>query len=285
MGSGERIVDVNGVELCAETFGEPADPPILLIAGASSSMLSWDEDLCARLAESSRYVVRYDHRDTGRSVTYEPGAPGYTGRDLPADAVGLVGALEVAGAHLVGISMGGAIAQLAALDYPERVESLTLISTSPGPGDADLPPTSAALRAYFAAEPAQPHWSDRTAVIEYIVADARQYAAPSRPFDEAVWRRLAARDFDRSRNIASSLTNHFSLEGGDGWRERLGEIRAPTLVIHGTEDPLFPFGHAVALAHEIPGAELLALEETGHELPRRTWDVVVPAILRHTSGA
>jgi pimeloyl-ACP methyl ester carboxylesterase len=279
----ERIVQANGVELCVETFGDPADPAILLIAGGMGSMLSWEEEFCERLAAGGRYVIRYDQRDTGRSVTYEPGSPQYTGPDLVTDVAGILDALGVARAHIVGISMGGGVAQFLALDYPDRVASLTLISTSPSGSDADLPGMSGRLRAHFAEPPAEPDWSDRDAVIEYLVEDARPYASVSVPFDEAPWRELAGRDFDRSINIASSA-NHFLAEGGGRWRERLGEVRAPTLVLHGAEDPFFPIEHGIALAREIPGADLLALEQMGHELPRRVWGIVVPAILRHTSG-
>jgi pimeloyl-ACP methyl ester carboxylesterase len=280
--TGERIVRANGVDLCLETFGDPTDPAILLIAGAGGSMLSWEDDFCKLVAAGSRFVIRYDNRDTGRSVTYKPGAPKYTGHDLVEDAVGILDALGIDRAHVVGISMGGGIAQFVALDHPDRVASLTLISTSPGSG-ADLPKMSDELRAHFAGATAEPDWSDQAAVIDYVVEDARHYAGTSRPFDEAAWRDLAGRDFDRTINIASSMKNHSLIEGGDGWRERLAEIRVPTLVMHGTEDPLFPYGHGVALANEIPGARLLPLEQTGHELPRAVWDVVVPAILRQTA--
>jgi pimeloyl-ACP methyl ester carboxylesterase len=277
----ERIVRANGVDLCLETFGDPSDPAILLIAGAGGSMLSWEEEFCERLAAGRRFVIRYDRRDTGRSVTYEPGAPGYTGPDLVDDAVGILDALGVDRAHVVGISMGGGIAQFVALDHPDRVASLTVISTTAGPGDPDLPSMSEKLSAHFASPPPEPDWSDRAAVIDYVVEDARPYASRSRAFDEAAWRELAGRDFDRSVNIASSMTNHLLVEGGPShWRERLGEIRVPTLVVHGTEDPLFPYEHGVALANEIPGARLVPLERTGHELPRAVWDVVAPAILR-----
>jgi pimeloyl-ACP methyl ester carboxylesterase len=278
----ERVVSANGVELCVQSFGDPTSPAILLIAGSGGSMLSWEEDFCGRLAAAGRFVIRYDQRDTGRSISYPPGAPGYSGRDLVEDAVGVLDALGLATAHVVGISMGGAIAQLVALDHPGRIASLTLISTSAGAGDPDLPPVAERLRAHFASPPPEPDWSDRAAVVEYVVEDARAYAGTSRPFDEEAWRELAGRDFDRSADIASSLTNHTLAEGGAGWRRRLGEIAMPALVLHGTEDPLFPFEHGVALANEIPDARLLPLEQTGHELPRDTWDVVVPAIVRVT---
>jgi pimeloyl-ACP methyl ester carboxylesterase len=280
--AGETTIHANGVDLCVETFGDPADPPILLIMGAGGSMLAWNDEFCRRLAAGPRFVIRYDNRDTGRSVTYPPGAPGYTGADLVADVAGLLEALGIGSAHLVGMSMGGAIAQLVALAYPGRVASLTLISTSAGPGDPDLPGTAGELRARFAAPPPAPDWSNREAVIDYVVEDARAYAATTRPFDEAAWRELSGRDFDRSVDIASSMTNHLLADAAGRWRERLGEISVPTLVIHGDEDPLFPPGHAYALAKEIPDARLLVLEQTGHELPRRVWDVVVPAIVAHT---
>jgi pimeloyl-ACP methyl ester carboxylesterase len=284
---GDHIVKANGVDLCVESFGDRADAAILLIHGAGNSMLSWDEELCARLAAGRRFVIRYDSRDAGRSVTYEPGAPPYTVCDLLADAVGLLDGFGLARGHLVGMSTGAAIAQLMALDHPDRVASLTLASSTPGiPGQEtrDLPGISEELRAFLAHEPPPPDWTDRAAVIDYLVEAERPYAARSRPFDEAAMRDLAERVFDRSANIAANLTNPFIVDAGDPWRQRLAAVAAPTLVVHGTEDPLFPYGHARALANEIPGAELLALEHTGHEyFPRATWDLVVPAILRHTS--
>jgi pimeloyl-ACP methyl ester carboxylesterase len=277
-----QIVEANGVNLCAETFGERADPAILLIMGSGASMDWWEDEFCERLATGPRFVIRYDHRDTGQSVSYEPGAPGYTSGDLVADPVGVLDAFGLPGAHVVGMSMGGALAQLVALDYPARVASLTLISTSPAGPEPDLPPMSEEAKAKFAAV-AEPDWSDRDAVIDYGVELARATAGASRPFDEAGVRGLWRRVIDRTDNVESSFKNHELVEGGGRWRERLGGLTVPTLVIHGTEDPLFPLGHGSALAREIPGARLLALERTGHELPRAVWDVVVPAILEHTS--
>jgi pimeloyl-ACP methyl ester carboxylesterase len=281
----DEIVQANGVDLCVETFGDPTDAAILLIMGSSASMDWWEDEFCGRLAAGSRFVIRYDHRDTGRSVSYEPGAPEYTLRDLVADAVGVLDTFGVARAHPVGMSMGGAIAQLVALDHPGRVASLTLISTSaaaPGPDDPDLPAMSEETGAQFAAA-AEPDWSDREAVIDYLVHLARVSASSERPFDEASFRDLAGRVFDRTVNIESSMTNHNALDGGVRWRERLGVLSAPTLVVHGTDDPVVPYGNGVTLARAIPGAQLLTLEQTGHELPQATWDALVPAILEHTS--
>src|SRR5919206_4837465 len=137
----ERMIEANGVELCTEPFGVPGDPPVLLVMGVGGSMLWWEEGFCRLLAEGGRFVIRYDHRDTGRSVTYEPGHPGYTAADLVADAAGVLDAYGIPAAHLVGVSAGGAFAQLLALDSAHRVLSLALISTSPAtPGERGLPP-------------------------------------------------------------------------------------------------------------------------------------------------
>jgi pimeloyl-ACP methyl ester carboxylesterase len=277
----EKIVQANGVDVCVQTFGDRADSPILLIHGATTSMFGWEDEFCERLAAGSRFIMRYDHRDTGRSVSYEPGAPQYTLRDLVADAVGLLDAFDLESAHLVARSMGGQLAMLAALDYPHRIASLTLIGTSPG--GSDLPPMSEAFLAYTGGTE-NPDWSDREAVIDHVLGMLRVFSGGSGHFNEATLRDLVGHDVDRTANVASSQINHFAMDVGEPFRGRIGEIRAPTLVVHGEEDPVFPLGHALALEREIPGAELLVLEQTGHELPMAVWDVVVPAILRHTSG-
>lgn len=276
-----EMVPVDGVELCVETFGDPGSPPILLIAGAAEAMEGWDPEFCRMLAGEGRLVIRYDHRDTGRSTTWPPGAPGYAGRDLVADARRLIDLLAGGRTHVVGLSMGGAIAQQLGVDQPDRVATLTLIETSPGPAD-DLPPMAGRLQSAFTQPVPEPDWNDAGAVVEYLVETYRPYAGPDF-FDEVGAREAARHMVERTPNRGESARNHWLLEGADGVRSRLGEVRAPTLVIHGTEDPLFPPGHGEALVREIPNAELLLLDGVGHQAPpRSTWDVVVPAILRHT---
>jgi pimeloyl-ACP methyl ester carboxylesterase len=184
-------------------------------------------------------------------------------------------------AHVVGISMGGALAQVLALTYPDRIDSLTLAATSAGAGDADLPGVDERLTTAFS-QP-RPDIADRQALLDYLTELSRAYAG--RRFDAPGTRALWERALRRARNVESMLTNHDHVEGGEPWRHRLNEISVPVLVIHGTDDPLFPHPHGVALANELPDAELLTLDGVGHELPRETWDQVVPAILSRSSPA
>jgi pimeloyl-ACP methyl ester carboxylesterase len=276
------MIKANGVELCTEPFGDSADPPILLIMGIGGSMLWWDEGLCRMLADGGHFVIRYDHRDTGRSVTYEPGHPDYTGADLVADAAGVLDAYGISAAHLVGVSAGGAFAQLLALDFPDHVLSLVLISTSPAtPGDRDLPPPAESFGRFLAV--AKGDWSDTESVIEYLLNYSRMLAGGQRPFDEAATRELVRRDVERAHNIAATQ-NHGVLPDDERPREPLSSITAPTLVIHGTADPMFPLGHGQSLADEIPAARLLTLQGAGHGVDRADWQPIVNAILKHTGS-
>jgi pimeloyl-ACP methyl ester carboxylesterase len=279
----QRLIHVNGVGLCTESFGDPADPPILLVMGLGGSMLWWPDEFCRLLAEPGRFVIRYDQRDTGRSTTYEPGHPGYSGGDLLADAIALLDAYGLPAAHLAGVSSGGALVQLLALDLPSRVLSLVLISTSPAvPGDRTLPPPSAAFAEF--ARSATVDWSDAGSVIDYLVAYARVLAGEERRFDEAEARDLVRRDVERARDVAA-VQNHNVLDDADRPRKPLSSIEAPTLVIHGTADPMFPLPHGQALAAEIPSARLLALEGAGHGVERADWDTITRAITSHTAAS
>jgi pimeloyl-ACP methyl ester carboxylesterase len=278
----ERLIEANGVELCTECFGDPADSPVLLIMGIGASMLWWEEGFCRMLADGGRFVIRYDHRDTGRSATYPPGRPTYTGADLVADAVGVLDAYGITAAHVVGVSAGGAFAQLLTLGFPDRVLSLVLISTSPAtPGERGLPPATERYRRFLAG--AEVDWSDEGSVIEYLVGYARVLAGGERRFDEPAIRELVRRDVERAHDIAAS-ENHAAIPEGDVGREPLSSIAVPTLVIHGTADPMFPLAHCEAFADEIPGATLLALDRAGHGIERADWDAVVRAIIEHTAA-
>jgi pimeloyl-ACP methyl ester carboxylesterase len=275
------MIEANGVELCTEPFGDPADPPVLLVMGVGGSMLLWEEGFCRLLADGGRFVIRYDHRDTGRSVSYPPGRPGYTGADLVADATGVLDAYGIAAAHLVGMSAGGAFAQLLALDFPDRVRSLVLISTSSAlPGSRALPPPTEAFTRFVTT--VEVDWSDAASVVGYLVGYSGVLAGGQRRFDETAARELARREVERARNF-SAAQNHDAI--GDGGRSHrpLSSITAPTLVIHGSADPMFPLEHGRALAEEISGARLLSLEGAGHGVDRADWATIVRAIVAHTA--
>ena len=277
----EQLIEANGVELCVETFGDPADAPILLVMGMGASMLWWDEGFCRLLADGGRFVIRYDHRDTGRSMAYEPGRPEYSSAELIGDVARILDGYGIGAGHVVGTSMGGAIAQLFALEFPRRVASLVLMSTSPAePVDRELPGMTQDYERFLG--DSEIDWTDPAAVVDYVTADSRALSG-DRPFDEDAIRERATRDVERARNFASAQ-NHGLLADAEGGRERLHSIGAPTLVIHGTADPLFPVEHGQALAAEIPGARLITLEGAGHILDPADWETVVEAILEHTNA-
>jgi pimeloyl-ACP methyl ester carboxylesterase len=275
------MIEANGVELCTEPIGDPGDPPILLVMGIGASMLWWEDGFCRLLADGGRLVIRYDHRDTGRSTSYEPGSPGYTGSDLVRDAVGVLDAYGIPAAHVVGVSAGGAFAQLLALAFPQRVLSLVLISTSPAtPGERELPPPTEPYRRFVAT--ADVDWSDRDSVVDYVVGYSRMLAGGERRFDDVAARELVRRDVARAHDIAAS-ENHAVLPEGEVPQAPLSSIAVPTLVVHGTADPMFPLEHGQALTEEIPGAKLLTLRGAGHGVDPADWETIARAILEHTA--
>jgi pimeloyl-ACP methyl ester carboxylesterase len=292
----ERLVRANGVEICTDSIGDPTHPAILLVQGACASMIYWDDDFCGQLVAGGRFVIRADCRDQGQSTVYPPGAPSYDLDDLADDAVALLDEYGVPRVHVVGGSSGGMVAQLIALRHPERLATMTLICSTPTiPGAAhasagtdqtasDLPgPHPAVLD--LIAQLASVDWSDPAACVEASVVETRVLADTRRyPLDEPAHRRYAAREYARQRDVRSFRFNTPIAETRTApWRIRLGEISTPTLVVHGTDDPVLPYPHGVALAREIPGAELVSLDGVGHGLPRGCWPTVVPAILARTA--
>ncbi|MCG5215796.1 alpha/beta fold hydrolase [Streptosporangium sp. KLBMP 9127] len=271
----------NGVELGIETFGRDTDPLVLLAGG--TTMLSWPDAVCERLAAGGRRVVRYDLRDCGASTTLDPEAPAYSLRDLAADAAALVGALGAATAHLGGVGVGGMVAQVAALDHPDVFSALTLVGTrpvAPGPVDDDLPDHDAATMEAMFSHP-MPDWTDRTAVAAFA-ADGAQLLGN----DPEQARATAARIWDRTPSTepavqqANQLGMVFArLDCAPRWRERLGDLALPTLVVHGRNDPFFPVGNGEALATAIPGARLLVLDEMGTDIPDTAAGEVAVAML------
>ena len=278
-------VEADGVTLGVEHFGD-ATAPLVLLAGGPT-MLSWPDALCEALARGGRHVVRYDLRDSGRSITVDPKAPAYTLRDLAADAAALARQLDDRPAHLAGIGVGGMVAQVAALDHPDAFSALTLAGTrpvAPGRVDNDLPDHDAATMDRLFSR-SMPDWSDRAAVAEHA-ADG----AEIRGDDPAAARAIAERIWDRTPGtepgvqMANQMGMVFSkLNCKPRWRERLSELATPALVVHGRRDPFFPVGNGEALAREIPGARLLVLEQAATAIPDAAAGEVAAAMLAVTT--
>ncbi|MDH6514332.1 pimeloyl-ACP methyl ester carboxylesterase [Streptomyces sp. SAI-135] len=274
-------VHIRQIALGVESFGDD-DAPLVLLAGGTT-MLSWPDALCERLAASGRRVVRYDLRDSGESTTTDPQAPGYTLRDLAADAAALVDALGAGPAHLAGTGVGGMVAQVAVLDHPGAFSALTLVGTravAPGSPDDDLPDHDRATMERLFARPL-PDWADREAVAEFAAAGAEILGD-----DPVAARATAARVWDRTLGTAPpvQMANQMGmvfarLDCAPRWRERLPEIGVPTLVVHGRRNRFFPVGNGEAIAREIPGARLLVLEQAATTIPDAAISEVAEAML------
>ncbi|MEU2198915.1 alpha/beta hydrolase [Isoptericola sp. NPDC019482] len=274
-------IEANGVTLGVEHFGDDSAPLVLCVGGAT--MLSWPDALCAAVARGGRHVVRYDLRDAGASTTVDPEAPGYTLRDLAADAAALARELDDRPAHLAGVGVGGMVAQVAALDHPEAFAALTLVGTrpvAPGPVDDDLPDHDAAVMGRLFALP-EPDWADRDAVADHAVRSAEILGD-----DPAAARAVAGRVWDRTPSTTPAVqaanqegTVFAALDCAPRWRERLGEVAVPALVVHGRRDPFFPVGNGEALAREIPEARLLVLEDASTAIPDAAAGRVAAAML------
>ncbi|WP_169252712.1 alpha/beta hydrolase [Brevibacterium sp. 'Marine'] len=272
--------DVNGVSLGVEEFGE-ADAPLVLCLGAPT-MLSWPDALCVQLAAQGRHVVRCDLRDAGASSHGDLESPDYTLRDLAADAAELARAFDGRPAHLAGIGISGMVAQVAALDHPDAFSALTLIGTrpvAPGPVDDDLPDHDEATMGPLFARP-QPDWTDVDSVADFMVEGAKILGddpAEARDVAARIWGRTQGDDPES--HLADQLGMVFSrLDCRPRWRERLPQLRVPTLVVHGRLDPFFPVGNGEALAREIPGARLLTLENASRAVPAADVPEVVGAM-------
>jgi pimeloyl-ACP methyl ester carboxylesterase len=275
---GEGTVVVNGVRLWWEDFGDPANPHVVLIVGANATAMVWDGQLYEPIVAAGFHVVRFDNRDIGLSQWIDFQTEPYTLDDMAADTVGLMDALSIERAHLIGESMGGMIAQLIALNYPDRVLTLTSICSSPGAFDPDLPPTPDEIVALAMA----PLPDARAERVERVVELYRALSGTT-PFDEQRNRTLVETDMDRGFNPTPA--HALVILSAPSRREALQGLDLPVLVIHGDADPLLPYEHGVAMAKAVPGAKLVTVAGAGHvDICYRVDDLLPPILDQLTSA-
>lgn len=279
----EKIVKINDVEIFTESFGDEQNPAILLIMGATASMLWWNSEFCRKLADENFFVIRYDNRDVGRSTVYEAGTSNYTIEDLANDAFGVLDDYEIEKAHIVGMSLGGLIAQIMVLQNSSRVLTVTLMSTTVFGGEnPEIPGIDEKILAHFAkAETVD--WTDEKSTADFMVGNWRLQAGTRYKFDENRAYALAEGEIKRAKNLPSML-NHALLDGGEQYYDRAEEIKIPALVIHGTKDPANHYEHAKVLTEKIQNAKLMTLENAGHEINYGDWNAIIEAISTHVKN-
>jgi pimeloyl-ACP methyl ester carboxylesterase len=264
-----------------ETFGEPGAPPILLINGLGSQMTRWPEPFCARLTDRGYRAIRFDNRDTGRSTWFKPGEA-YRLSDMAADAMAVLDALAIERAHLAGVSMGGMIAQLAAIEHPTRVLSLTsIMSASGAPGTLDSTPEAAAVLSSVPPDPK----ADLDGFVAHGVKNALVIGSPGFPWPDGALRDRVLAEYRRAFNPTGSQRQMGAIRGDGDRTARLAALKIPAVVLHGADDPLVPLAGGEATARAIPGAELRVIQGMGHDLPPGLYDVVADAILAAVARA
>jgi pimeloyl-ACP methyl ester carboxylesterase len=287
------VAKANGIELCYDSFGDAQAPPLVLIMGLAAQMIAWDDAFCAALADRGFWVVRFDNRDIGLSTRLEnlgvpnvpqllqahfagqPVSAPYTLSDMAGDVVGLLDALGIASAHVVGASMGGAIAQTLAIEHPQRLRSLTSIMATSG--DPSLPPpTPQALQLLMTPTP-----TDQAGYYQRYVQTWKVLRGPGFPLDEARDLERAAQAFTRGLYPAGVARQMVAILASGSRKAALASVRVPTLVIHGDADPLVPVACGIDVAETIPGAQRLIIEGMGHALPITLWPRIVEAIAAH----
>jgi pimeloyl-ACP methyl ester carboxylesterase len=292
-----QIAHANGIDICYEIFGEPNAEPILLIMGLGAQMIHWDDDFCRQLAARGFRVIRFDNRDIGKSSKMTGGkrlsalellklrflkipvAAPYKLRHMAEDVIGLMDALGIKSAHVVGASMGGMIAQEIAISFPQRLRSLTSIMSTTG--DPKVPgPTREASAVLMAPPPAT-----KEEYFERFAQTWKVLRVGSFPQDEALDRTRAERTYERGLNPAGVGRQLRAILASGSRKARLASVTAPTLVIHGTVDPLVRPEGGKDTAASIPGAKLLMIEGMGHALPIPMWPQIIDAIDKHAHGA
>jgi len=269
-------VKSNGIELEHDDFGSASDPPLLLIMGFSAQMTAWDDAFCNQIAAEGFHVIRFDNRDVGLSSRVVE--PAYTLDDMADDAAGLLDALGIDKAHIVGASMGGMIAQLFAIRHPQKTLSLCSIMSTTGNPEVGQPEPEA-IAALM-----QPRPTTREEAIQRGEEVGRIISSKTL-FDVDKARRKAGESFDRANDPDGVLRQMQAIMAQTPREAELAKVTVPTLVIHGKGDPLVTLSGGEATAKAVPGAQLLVLDEMGHDLPEPLWPEIVGAIVKNARSA
>jgi len=266
------------VELEYETYGDGAQA-VLLVSGLGSQMTRWPVEFCERLAARGFRVTRFDNRDTGKSTWFQPG-DSYSLADMAADGMAVLDAASVAKAHIVGVSMGGMIAQRIAINHPDRTLSLTsIMSASGAPGTLTATPEAAAVLVNVPPDPT----TDFAAFLDAGEASAKVIGSPSYPWPEGALRERAEAEYRRAYNPTGSVRQMGAIRGDGDRTAELQALNVPTVVLHGADDPLVPLVGGQATAAAIPGAELRVIPGMGHDLPPALFDTFIDAIVAASS--
>jgi len=279
---GEGKVTVNNIEIWYEEFGESTNPAVLLIMGAGCQGIMWNMELINGIVNAGYHVIRFDNRDTGLSTWIDDfNATPYSYEDMAADTIGLMDALNIEKAHIIGWSMGGMIAQIVAIHYPNRVLSLTSWMSTYWSFDPDVPAMNDELSSFFAEIMDTTPPETKEAFIEGNVKIFRLMSGSRFPFDEQWVRLITEKSYIRGWSINGTQNHAAAGMASPSRLEALRNLNIPTLVIHGTEDPVINYAHGVVCAKVIPGAKLLTLKGVGHEIPVEIIPETVEVILKH----
>lgn len=283
MRSTEKVVESKGASLATFAVGQPERGTMLLAMGATASMVWWPDSLVNALVEGGYQVIRFDHRDTGHSTTNPMGEVTYDLNDMADDLPAILDAYGIAQAHFVGMSLGGYLSQIVALRNPERVQSLTLVASEPFGVSYDAEGIPDSFMAHFGTMGSL-NWTDREAVEAFLLRIAELSAGYRNAFDPLEASTRIKREMSRTDSIQSAF-NHSLIAGQIDLRKTAKDLACPTLIIHGSDDPIISVNAALKSAAIIPNAELMILEGVGHELLAQDGPAIAQRILDHCAGA
>ncbi len=292
----ETLYQCNGVTLACDSFGDKSHPPVLLVMGLATQLIHWDEQFCRQLAAQGYWVIRFDNRDIGKSEHLHhlklPNliklagkhffntqfTPPYSLQDMADDAIALMDTLRIPKAHVVGVSMGGMISQLIAIHYPERVQSLTSIMSAPG--DKKLLKPTPRMSLFMMKPPP----ANRTQHIAHTINMWRLLHGKHYPFEEERVHRIVTTSLKRGFSPKGVMRQLSAIVSAEDRTQKLTQLKLPSLIFHGENDPLVPVANGIAMAQSIPGAKLTIVKGMGHTIPTPVWPQIVDEFQNMVGG-